>query len=109
LPPTGTPYTPGAGSAFNQPASTPYTPGAGSAYSQPAATAPKAATPYPATGTAPANSDAGEPAYRPGSTRTSGDLLPRGAGGLTSGMPGSTAGGSTVVPAGYDRPANVRY
>ena len=46
-------------------------------YSQPASApppTPNATSPYPSSGAAPpASSDSGEPAYRPGSTRTSGD------------------------------------
>ncbi len=85
------------------PSSNPYTPAAGSVYSQPAnsTSTPKATSPYPSSGVAPAGSDSGEPAYRPGSTRTSGDFSPRSTSGLSPSSLGSSSSGSEVVPAGY--------
>jgi len=99
LPPASNSYVPGANS---------YTPAAGSVYSPAgSSTAPNATTPYPSTGAAPAASDSTDPAYRPGSTRASGDL-PRNTSSLFPSSLGSNSSGSGVVSAGYVEPGAAR-
>jgi hypothetical protein len=97
------------------PSSNPYSPGSGSYYSQPtpSTTAPANSTsPYAPGGTAPASgSDPSEPAYRPGSMRTSGDLSPRSINNLLPAASfSSTSGTSGVVPASYQvQTPDARY
>ena len=102
---------PGAASGL-PPSSNPYTPASGSVYSQPAASTSRTGArraPYPSSGAAPpASSDSGEPAYRPGSTRTSGDFSPRNISSLSPSSLGSNSSGSGVVPAGYTQTSDAR-
>jgi hypothetical protein len=86
-------------------------PATGSVYSQPApsTSAPSATNPYAPSGTTtPANSDSGEPAYRPGSMKTSGEFSPRNISSLSP-PPSSGSANADVVPAGYVQTSDTRH